>query len=101
MDKASDFGSEDWGFESLQGRFFPLLPFFCSIYVPLIYTVAKITQENFFTLFSYNPNSGQGVILDRSIYSDRVFAKVCTSEGFISSEGSSVPYIVIRSNCLR
>ena len=22
MDKASDFGSEDWGFESLRGRFF-------------------------------------------------------------------------------
>lgn len=29
----------------------------------------------------------QGVILDRSVYSDCVFAKVCTNEGFISSEG--------------
>ena len=27
MDKASDFGSEDWGFESLRGRLF-LFPFF-------------------------------------------------------------------------
>lgn len=30
---------------------------------------------------------GQGVILDRSIFSDCVFARVCTREGFISDEG--------------
>ncbi len=32
----------------------------------------------------------QGVILDRSVYSDCVFAQVCTNEGFISSEGEGM-----------
>lgn len=33
MDKASDFGSEDWGFESLRGRFFPPPTFFAYIVI--------------------------------------------------------------------
>ena len=31
--------------------------------------------------------AGEGVILDRSVYSDCVFARVCKREGFISTEG--------------
>ena len=30
---------------------------------------------------------GGGAILDRSVYSDVVFANVCTKEGYITSEG--------------
>ena len=39
--------------------------------------------------FTCAPNvpAGEGVILDRSVYSDCVFARVCKREGFISSEG--------------
>ena len=33
MDKASDFGSEDWGFESLRGRFFFPPTFFAYIVI--------------------------------------------------------------------
>lgn len=31
--------------------------------------------------------AGEGAVLDRSVYSDNVFASVCTQEGFISNEG--------------
>lgn len=34
--------------------------------------------------------SGEGVILDRSVYSDCVFAHVCKKEGFISAEGEAI-----------
>ena len=36
------------------------------------------------------PYTGDGVILDRSVYSDSVFANVCRNEGFISSDGVCV-----------
>lgn len=32
---------------------------------------------------------GQGVVLDRSAYSDSVFARVCTNQGYISEQGTS------------
>lgn len=31
--------------------------------------------------------AGEGAILDRSVFSDVVFANVCTKEGYITSEG--------------
>ena len=31
--------------------------------------------------------TGEGVILDRSVFSDSVFANVCKKEGYISPEG--------------
>lgn len=34
--------------------------------------------------------SGEGAILDRSVYSDCVFASVCNKEGFISDKGSLI-----------
>ena len=34
--------------------------------------------------------TGEGAVLDRSVYGDDVFASVCTKEGFISREGGWV-----------
>lgn len=39
MDKASDFGSEDWGFESLRGRTF------CSFFFFTVVLEGKYTTE--------------------------------------------------------
>jgi len=39
-----------------------------------------------------NVFSGQGVILDRSVYSDCVFANVGRNEGYISEEGIIIYY---------
>lgn len=39
---------------------------------------------------------GQGVVLDRSAYSDSVFARVCTDQGYISEQGTSATtYILV------
>lgn len=38
---------------------------------------------------AHTHNLGDGVILDRSVYSDSVFANVCKNEGFISEDGES------------
>ena len=38
---------------------------------------------------------GEGVILDRSVYSDSVFANVGRSEGYISEEGKFVCLLVL------
>ena len=43
---------------------------------------------------------GEGVILDRSVYSDSVFANVGRSEGYISEEGKFVlADTLIRCSC--
>lgn len=39
---------------------------------------------------TFLPYPGEGVILDRSVFGDCVFANVCTKEGYISAEGQAV-----------
>ncbi|KNC56324.1 deoxyguanosine kinase [Thecamonas trahens ATCC 50062] len=43
--------------------------------------------------------SGQGVILDRSVFSDKVFADKCREDGFISEEGYAY-YMALRARML-
>ena len=39
------------------------------------------------------PISGTGAVLDRSVFSDCVFANVCKSEGYISEDGKNLKHI--------
>lgn len=42
---------------------------------------------------------GGGAILDRSVYSDVVFANVCTKEGYITSEGNFFVTVAMMCSC--
>lgn len=46
-----------------------------------------------YVMISY---AGEGVILDRSAYSDSVFANVGRSEGYISEEGTVVYRCIVK-----
>lgn len=48
---------------------------------------ARCSPIHNIVLFHTLHNAGQGVILDRSVYSDCVFANVCRDEGYISADG--------------
>ena len=90
MDKASDFGSEDWGFESLRGRFFC-----CFLFITSFYWSHKVAclQKNIF-LFFWEKSSYFSEVVMTKLWTETkprtVYIQCTTSSLLFSQEISSL-----------